>query len=111
MNETIQITTEFIRLDALLKLGGALDTGGQAKFVIQNGEVLVNGAVCTMRGKKMRGGDFAEYNGVRYTVQTAEGYGEVLVNGAVCTMRGKKMRGGDFAEYNGVRYTVQTAEG
>lgn len=73
MNETIQITTEFIRLDALLKLGGALDTGGQAKFVIQNGEVLINGAVCTMRGKKMRGGDFAEYNGVRYTVQTAEG--------------------------------------
>ena len=34
-NEIITITTEFIRLDALLKLGGALDTGGQAKFVIQ----------------------------------------------------------------------------
>ena len=52
-NEIITITTEFIRLDALLKLGGALDTGGQAKFVIQNGEVEVNGEVCTMRGKKM----------------------------------------------------------
>lgn len=51
-NEIITITTEFIRLDALLKLGGALDTGGQAKFVIQNGEVKVNGEVCTMRGKK-----------------------------------------------------------
>ena len=65
MNQIITITTEFIRLDALLKLGGALDTGGQAKFVIQNGEVLVNGEICTMRGKKMRDGDFAEYNGVR----------------------------------------------
>lgn len=53
-NEIITITTEFIRLDALLKLGGALDTGGQAKFVIQNGEVEVNGEVCTMRGKKMQ---------------------------------------------------------
>ena len=59
-NEIITITTEFIRLDALLKLGGALDTGGQAKFVIQTGEVEVNGEVCTMRGKKMRDGDYAE---------------------------------------------------
>ena len=65
-NEIITITTEFIRLDALLKLGGALDTGGQAKFVIQNGEV------CTMRGKKMRDGDYAEYNGGRYTVKVEE---------------------------------------
>ena len=71
-NEIITITTEFIRLDALLKLGGALDTGGQAKFVIQNGEVEVNGAVCTMRGKKMRDGDYAEYNGGRYTVKVEE---------------------------------------
>ena len=68
----ISITTEFIRLDALLKLGGALDTGGQAKFVIQNGEVEVNGEVCTMRGKKMRDGDYAEYNGGRYTVKVEE---------------------------------------
>ena len=78
-NEIITITTEFIRLDALLKLGGALDTGGQAKFVIQNGEVevnggdvTVNGEVCTMRGKKMRDGDYAEYSGGRYTVKVEE---------------------------------------
>lgn len=71
-NEIITITTEFIRLDALLKLGGALDTGGQAKFVIQNGEVEVNGKICTMRGKKMRDGDYAEYNGGRYTVKVEE---------------------------------------
>ena len=64
-NEIITITTEFIRLDALLKLGGALDTGGQAKFE-------VNGEVCTMRGKKMRDGDYAEYNGGRYTVKVEE---------------------------------------
>lgn len=71
-NEIITITTEFIRLDALLKLGGALDTGGQAKFVIQNGEVKVNGEVCTMRGKKMRDGDCAEYHNNRYTVKVEE---------------------------------------
>lgn len=50
--ESIEISTEFIRLDALLKLTGLVDTGGQAKFVIQNGEVSVNGETCTMRGKK-----------------------------------------------------------
>ena len=52
-NVKIKIDTEFIRLDALLKFGGALSTGGQAKLVIQDGLVKVNGEVCTMRGKKM----------------------------------------------------------
>ncbi len=66
--EKIVIDTEFIRLDALLKLGGAVDTGGRAKFVVQNGEVKVNGEICTMRGKKMRIGDKAEYNDVTYEV-------------------------------------------
>lgn len=73
MNQVIEITTDFIRLDSLLKLGGAMDTGGQAKFVIQNGLVTVNGEVCTMRGKKMRDGDFAEFDGNRYTVKIVEG--------------------------------------
>ena len=50
--ESISIDTEFIRLDALLKRGGAVDTGGQAKFEIQAGNVQVNGEPCTMRGKK-----------------------------------------------------------
>ena len=40
-----------------------------AKAVIQNGEVLVNGEVCTMRGKKMRDGDVAEFDGVKLTVE------------------------------------------
>nr|WP_255575657.1 RNA-binding S4 domain-containing protein [Caproiciproducens faecalis] len=66
--EKIVIDTEFIRLDALLKLGGAVDTGGRAKFVVQAGEVKVNGEICTMRGKKMRNGDKAEYNDVTYEV-------------------------------------------
>ena len=64
----VEIDTEFIRLDNLLKFGGAVDTGGQAKFAIQNGEVLVNGEVCTMRGKKMRPGDRAGYHGEVYEV-------------------------------------------
>ncbi len=53
---------EFIRLDNAIKLAGLTQTGGQAKLVIQGGEVLVNGEVCTMRGKKLRVGDKAEYN-------------------------------------------------
>lgn len=64
----IEIDTEFIRLDALLKFAGAVDTGGQAKMIIQDGLVLVNGEVCTMRGKKMRAGDCAEFEGVVYEV-------------------------------------------
>ena len=50
---------EFIRLDSLLKMGGG--TGGMAKVAIQGGNVKVNGEICTMRGKKMRPGDSAEY--------------------------------------------------
>ncbi len=57
----IKITDDFIRLDTLLKLAGITETGGQAKFIIQNGEVKLNGEVCTMRGKKVYPGDFAEY--------------------------------------------------
>ncbi len=58
--EQIHIDTEFIRLDSLLKLSGGAVTGGQAKVIIQSGQVLVNGEVCTMRGKKMRPGDTAQ---------------------------------------------------
>lgn len=53
----IKITTEFIKLDSLLKFAGLTDTGGFAKELIQNGAVSVNGEVCTMRGKKIRSGD------------------------------------------------------
>ena len=57
MNQTITIHTPFIRLDALLKLAAAMESGGQAKVLIQGGQVLVNGAVCEMRGKKLVDGD------------------------------------------------------
>lgn len=63
------IYTDFIRLDAFLKLCDAVVTGGHAKFVIQNGEVKVNGEVCTQRGKKMRRGDTAEFENKIYTVE------------------------------------------
>lgn len=68
--ETVKIDTEYIRLQDLLKLSGLAATGGMAKIVIQNGEVKVNGEVCTMRGKKMRAGDTAEYDGVSVTVES-----------------------------------------
>lgn len=66
---TVSITTEFIKLDALLKFAGVVETGGEAKQVIQDGGVRVNGGVCTMRGKKLRPGDLAELNGVRIVVE------------------------------------------
>lgn len=67
-----QIHTEFIRLDALLKLSALVLTGGQAKALIQDGAVLVNGEVCTMRGKKIRAGDTVSLDGETVTVAVAE---------------------------------------
>ena len=66
--QKIQIKTEYIKLEALLKFSGVTETGGEAKQVIQDGGVLVNGEVCTMRGKKLRSGDVAELDGVRIVV-------------------------------------------
>ncbi len=62
MKEIIEVSikTEFIKLDSLLKFSGLCDTGGFAKEIIQQGEVSVNGEVCTMRGKKIRIGDTVE---------------------------------------------------
>ena len=57
------ITTEFIKLDSLLKFSGLTDTGGFAKELIQNGSVCVNGEVCTMRGKKLHTGDTVTFAG------------------------------------------------
>lgn len=51
---------DFIKLDSLLKLAGIADTGGIAKLMIQDGEVSVNGEICTQRGKKIRAGDVIE---------------------------------------------------
>ena len=54
---SVSITTEFIKLESFLKLANAVESGGMAKNLIQNGEVLVNGESCTMRGKKLHPGD------------------------------------------------------
>lgn len=64
----IQINSEFIRLDSLLKLCNAVMTGGHAKIVIQESEVKVNNEICTARGKKIRQGDKVEFDGIIYEV-------------------------------------------
>jgi len=55
-----EIHTEYIKLDSALKFAGAVYTGGEAKEMVQNGEVKVNGEECLMRGKKLRDGDIVE---------------------------------------------------
>ena len=70
--EKILIHTEFIKLDSLLKLAGLVETGGEAKLLIQNGQVEVNGEVCTMRGKKLRPGDVVSFAGQNWRVTADE---------------------------------------
>ena len=67
--DIVTIDSEFIRLQDLLKISGLASTGGMAKVVIQNGEVTVNGEVCTMRGKKIRPGDVIEVDQYRVEVE------------------------------------------
>ncbi len=64
----VNIDSDFIRLDSLLKLVNAVMTGGHAKIVIQESEVKVNGEICTARGKKIRAGDTVEFDRVVYEV-------------------------------------------
>ena len=54
----VEIYTEYIKLDAFLKLSGESPSGGHAKEMILAGKVMVNGEICYMRGKKLRIGDF-----------------------------------------------------
>ena len=67
--KTVSITTEFIKLEALLKLANLVCTGGEAKMLIQDGQASVNGEVCTMRGKKLRPGDTVQFQGQEILVQ------------------------------------------
>ena len=66
----IPISTEFIKLEAFLKFAGAVETGGEAKNRIQNGEVLVDGEPCTMRGKKLVPGMEVALDGSVWKVTT-----------------------------------------
>ena len=61
--EAVGIKTEYIKLDALLKFAALVGSGGEAKTVVAEGRVRVNGEVCTMRGKKLRAGDRVEFGG------------------------------------------------
>ncbi len=68
----VTITTEYIKLQDLLKLADAVSTGGEAKIRVQEGEVLVNGAVCTQRGRKIRPDDTVDYHGLLLGVRYAD---------------------------------------
>ena len=66
--DSILIHTDFIKLDAMLKFAGLVETGGEAKLLIQQGQVQVNGEVCTMRGKKLYAGDTVTLDGESWKV-------------------------------------------
>lgn len=65
----LSIKEDFIRLDSAMKLAGLVSTGGHAKTVIQNGEVKVNGEICLARGRKLKSGDKAEFNGNGFIIE------------------------------------------
>lgn len=64
----VVIGTEFIKLEAAMKYANAIESGGMAKTVIQEGMVAVNGEVCTMRGKKLYPGDVFSFQGMDYLI-------------------------------------------
>lgn len=68
--ETIKIKDEYIKLGQAMKLAGLVSSGIEAKVVIQDGQVLVNGEVDTRRGKKLIPGDTFEYNGIKVAVES-----------------------------------------
>lgn len=59
----LEITTEYIKLQDAMKLANLVGSGGEAKVLIQEGQVTVNGEVCAMRGKKLRPGDSFTFQG------------------------------------------------
>lgn len=73
LENKVEITTPFIKLDSFLKFCGACETGGIAKEAVQGGEVKVNSEVCLMRGKKLVAGDIVTLDGIDYEVAACEG--------------------------------------
>lgn len=67
--EVIQIRDENIKLGQALKLSGAVESGVEAKIVIQGGQVKVNGQVETQRGKKLVSGDVIQFNGSQFRIE------------------------------------------
>ena len=70
--EILTITTEFIKLQDMLKFANLVATGGEAKNLILDGYVQVNGEACTQRGKKLRPGDVVSFQGKEYGIQYAD---------------------------------------
>jgi len=66
---SFSITSEHIKLDSFLKAVNAVGSGGEAKVIIGEGDVRVNGAVELRRGRKLRPGDRVEVNGRAYLVE------------------------------------------
>jgi ribosome-associated protein len=66
--QPLHIHTEFIKLDAALKLANVIESGGMAKTVIQDEQVKVNGEICTMRGKKLYPGDKFSFAGETFII-------------------------------------------
>ena len=67
--ETIKLRDEYIKLGQALKAAGFVESGVEAKIVIQNGEVLVNGRPELQRGKKLTGGEVISYNGQEIRIE------------------------------------------
>lgn len=67
--EIIKLKDEFIKLGQALKAAGLVETGAEAKDVIQEGLVKVNGEVDTRRGKKLYSGDLVTYNGEEIKIE------------------------------------------
>lgn len=72
--EIVKISTEYIKLDSLLKFSGIAVTGGEAKLLIADGLVRLNGEPCLMRGKKIRPGDKVESGGKTVKVEAENVY-------------------------------------
>ncbi|MCL2226042.1 MAG: RNA-binding S4 domain-containing protein [Oscillospiraceae bacterium] len=68
----ISISSEFIKLDALLKFASIASTGGEAKVLIQNGDIFVGGELCTQRGKKIRHGDTVRHGSTTLIVKSVK---------------------------------------
>ena len=70
--ENIKIGTEYIKLDSFLKFANAAQTGGEAKMMVESGDIKVNGQVCFQRGKKLRPWPVVFLNGRELTVIHAD---------------------------------------
>ena len=69
--QEVPITTEFIKLQDAMKFANLVESGGEAKVVIQEGDVSVNGEVCTQRGRKLRPGDSFTIDGITCRITEA----------------------------------------